>query len=96
MKKLFTVLLAVALSASLVSLAQALDLETLDIDTYSVEGTIDWNHTYDFTELSPFYLDADLLDWTIPLSMAVESSRGVEIETPTLAVQSAVPEPRIV
>ncbi len=40
-----------------------------------------------------FNLDASWLDWTMPISVSIESAWGVEIETSTLAVQSAVPEP---
>lgn len=40
-----------------------------------------------------FTIDASLLDWTMPFSVSVASSWGVEIETSTLTVQGSVPEP---
>ena len=40
-----------------------------------------------------FDIDASLLDWTMPISVSIETSWGAEIETSTLTVQGAAPVP---
>ena len=138
-------------------IASATFIQTVDIYQYSVGGSINWNHTYDFSEPDPidwatltivaddidgpgngmdgeqdavyingdflgylntmpgytnwgytpgpggdltsttFSLDVAMLDFTMPISISIESSWGSEIETSTLTVQGAetapVPEP---
>jgi hypothetical protein len=153
MKKLLVFLCAIPLVLGLAGIASATYIEVIDVYTYSVGGTIGWDHTYDFSVSPPpleatlaivaddvddeendavyingtllgylddfgsytnwnydpgpgnedhpeaitttvFDIDPLLLDWTMPISVAVETSWGVEIETSTLTVQSAsVPEP---
>ena len=42
---------------------------------------------------SVFNLDTSLLDWSMPISVSIESWYGVEIETSTLLVQGTLPVP---
>lgn len=129
------------------TVSEAAFTQTADIYQYSVGGTINWSHTYDFSQVAPltaqlaivaddvdlgeldqvflngtslgylaqlsdytnwgytpgaggdltttvFALDPSLLDWTMPIEVAVGTAWGVEIETSTLTVTGApVPEP---
>lgn len=127
--------------------SEAAFTQTTDIYQYSVGGTINWSHSYDFSQVAPltaqltivaddvdqgeldqvflngtslgyltqlsdytnwgytpgvggdltttvFAFDPSLLDWTMPIDVAVGPAWGVEIETSTLTVTGApVPEP---
>ncbi len=153
MKKIFLLLIGIVVFTFATSPAGATYIQTLDIYDYSIGGTINWNHTYDFSETSPllsatlsivaddvdgpgngldgeqdavylngtllgyltmlpgytnwgytpgpggdittsiFNIPLGLIDWTLPISIVVEQSWGVEIETSDLTVQGTVPEP---
>ena len=53
MKKLLLFLCSILLVFSVVGTAKATYIESVDVYTYSVGGTIGWTHTYDFSELAP-------------------------------------------
>jgi hypothetical protein len=158
MKKVLGSLVAITLTLGLSGIAGATYVETLDIYTYQIGGTINWTHTYDFSQPTPydfvtltivaddvdgpgndmdgehdavyfnghllgnltqlaaysnwsyykgagnpnqpltatvFAIDPSWLSATMPASVQMEASWGVEIETSTLTVQgvTGVPEP---
>ncbi len=54
MKKLLILLFSMSFVLGLSVIAGATYVETLDLYQYSVGGTIDWTHTYDFSEIPPY------------------------------------------
>ena len=147
MKKFLMILSVVVFILGVNGIASATFIQTVDIYDYSVGGSVNWNHTYDFSEPNPidwatltivaddidaeeqdsvyingnflgylntlsgytnwgytpgpggdltsttFSLDVSWLDFTMPISISIESSWGSEIETSTLTVQGAETAP---
>mgnify|MGYP001769499671 CR=1 FL=1 len=60
MKKLMFAVLFI-LSLALPGISQATYIETIDVYAYSIGGTIEWSHTYDFSEIAPVYATLSII-----------------------------------